>query len=59
MSFGRENEKRLKGEEYLCTVALLSKCDCLVGSLVGATLGAICMNGGTYSHIDVIDLGQY
>ena len=59
MHFGRKDEKRLQGEEYLLTVSLLAKCDALMGTIVGKTVGAICINGGKYEHIDIIDLGRY
>ncbi len=59
ISFDRENDKFLKGLEYLTTVVLLSKCNCLIGSLVGATVGALGMNKGEYKHVYIYDLGEY
>jgi hypothetical protein len=40
-------------------VALLSKCCCLFGTLIGATLGAIGMNQGRYEHVEIYDKGKY
>lgn len=57
--FERENDEYLKGLEYLTTIYLLSKCNALVGSIVGSTMGAICMNCGQYEHIEIIDMGTY
>ncbi len=59
VSFGRENDKFKKGLEYLTTVVLLSMCDCLIGSLVGATVGALGMNMGSYENTYIFDLGAY
>ena len=59
VSFNRENDKFLKGLEYLTTVILLSKCNCLIGSLVGATVGALAMNMGKYENLYIYDLGEY
>ena len=59
MHFERENDEYLKGMEYLTTIYLLSKCNVLVGSLVGSTIGAICMNCGAYEHVQIIDKGVY
>lgn len=59
ISFNRENDKYMKGLEYLTTVVLLSKCTCLIGSLVGATAGALGMNGGQYENTYIYDLGAY
>jgi hypothetical protein len=55
----RDNEEFLRGKEYLTTVALLSKCCCLFGTLIGATLGAIGMNQGRYEHVEIYDKGKY
>lgn len=57
--FGRENDKFNKGLEYLTTVVLLSKCNCLVAPLVGATAGALGMNSGCYENTHIFDLGEY
>jgi hypothetical protein len=59
ITFNRENDKYLKGLEYLTTVKLLSKCNCLIGSLVGATAGALGFNMGKYENVFIYDLGNY
>lgn len=59
MHFNRENDEYLKGMEYLSTMYLLSKCNVLFGSLVGSTIGAICMNCGAYDAIEIYDKGVY
>lgn len=59
VSFNRENDKFLKGLEYLTTVYLLSKCNCLIGSLVGATISARAMNMNRYENVYIYDLGDY
>lgn len=57
--FERENDEYLKGSEYLTTIYLLSKCHALAGSMVGSTIGALCMNCGEYEHVEIIDRGVY
>ena len=59
MHFERENDEYLKGMEYLTTMWLLSQADVLYGSLVGATVSAICMNKGKYDHVEIYDKGVY
>lgn len=59
INFNRENDAYLKGLEYLTTVYLLSKCNVLFGSIIGSTIGAVCMNGGRYEHIEFYDKGVY
>lgn len=58
--FDRENDSFIKGKEYLQSVYLLSKCDVLYGSLIGATLGGICLAGNRgFKHIEIYDEGTY
>lgn len=59
ISFNRENDKYLKGFEYLTTVVILSRCQCIIGSLIGATVGALVMNKGEYENTYLYDLGIY
>jgi hypothetical protein len=49
----------MKGLEYLTTVALLAQCNCLIGSLVGATVGALGLNMGKYENTFIYELGEY
>lgn len=57
--FSRERDAYLKGMEYLTTLVLLSRCNCLAGTLIGSTVGAIGFNRGRYEKIEIIDLGMY
>ena len=57
--FERKNDEYLKGMEYLTTMWCLSNCDVLFGSLVGATVAALCMNKGKYKHVEIYDKGVY
>jgi hypothetical protein len=59
LSFERSNDKYLSGLEYLTTVVILSRCNCLIGSLVGKTVGAIEMNNNSYENKFIYDLGVY
>ena len=53
------NDMHQKGIEYLTTMHLLSNCNALFGSLVGSTMGAICMNCGAYEGVEIFDAGMY
>ena len=58
--FDRDNDSYLKGKEYLESVYILSRCDVIFGSLIGATLGAICLAGNAgFKHIEIYDDGTY
>jgi hypothetical protein len=59
ISSHRENDKYHKGLEYLTTVVILSRCNCLIGSLIGSTVGALGMNQGKYENTCIYDLGVY
>ncbi len=59
IQFDRENDRYLRGLEYLTNIVLLSRCDCLLGVYVGGTVGALEMNGGAYEHVEMMDLGVY
>ena len=54
-----ENDKYLKGIEYLTDIVILSKCNCLIGSIVGGSIGAIEMNQGRYEHKYLFNLVVY
>ena len=54
----RNNDKYLKGREYLLSIWLLSQCNCLVAGNVGGTHGALLMSPG-YDYSYVFDLGLY
>jgi hypothetical protein len=45
-------------KEYLVSIALLSRCNCLVGGAVGGTYGALAMSDG-YEYQYIFDLGVY
>ena len=57
--FERENDSYLKGKEYLTVVALLARCNVIYGSLVGATVGAMCISQGKIEHVEIFDQGTY
>lgn len=57
--FQRERDAYLRGMEYLTTLMLLARCNYLMGTLIGSTVGAIGFNAGHYEEIDIIDLGTY
>lgn len=54
----RDNDKMLQGLEYLTTIYILSKCNCLIGGRAGGTVGAMVMSEG-YEKQYFWDLGKY
>lgn len=58
VSFERENDRFLRGKEYLINILLLSMCQCLVGGNVGGTVGALLLSKG-YEYQYVFNLGLY
>lgn len=58
ISYGRENEKYLKGKDYLINIAILSRCNCLLAGAVGGTYGAMLLSKG-YEAQYIFDLGLY
>lgn len=58
-TFDRENDKYLKGLEYLSSIHLLSKCDSFIGGLCAGTYAANFMKEGDYEHKHFFNLGVY
>lgn len=58
ISYGRENERFLKGKEYLINVAILAKCTCLLAGATGGTYGAMLLSEG-FEEQYIFDLGLY
>lgn len=58
VSFERENDRYLRGLEYLSAVMLLSKCGGIIGGLCGGTVAAYYINGGKYRYTKLYDLGM-
>lgn len=54
----RENDKYLRGLEYLIAIGVLAECDCLVAGCVGGTYGTLLLNKG-YKEQYVFWLGCY
>ncbi|MFI3177786.1 MAG: hypothetical protein R3Y67_09920 [Eubacteriales bacterium] len=59
IEFERENDKYLRGLEYLKTLHLLSKCDSAILPQIGGTLAALRMNNNQYEHTILLDKGCY
>ena len=59
LGFERENDRYLRGEEYLITIYLLAQCDSIITPVVGGGLAAVRINGGKYTHQFVFHLGEY
>lgn len=51
-------DPRESGMEYLMTILLLSKCDCLCAGCVSGTVGALLLTEG-YEYTYLFDLGVY
>lgn len=59
ITFDRENDKYLRGLEYITAIEILSRCDYL---LAGSNTGSICaeiINGDKYADCQIIDKGAY
>ena len=59
INFEREHDRYLRGLEYLITIELLSRCDCLLAGICTGSICAQIMNNGKYEHIEMIDKGEY
>jgi len=59
ISFERKNDRYLRGLEYLITIELLSRCNCLLAGICAGSVCARIMNNGKYEHIEMIDKGEY
>lgn len=55
----RQNDRYLRGAEYLVAIYLLSQCKCLVSGIVAGSIGALIMNDGQYEEVCMIDKGIY
>lgn len=53
-----KGKKQQKSSEYVEAIYLLTKCDALIASVVGGTLGAMRIRGG-YDQCYFFDLGSY
>lgn len=58
MSIDRENDEQLKGLEYLTTIELLARCNCLVAGRAGGSVAARVL-AKNYEYTFFYDLGQY
>lgn len=59
LSNGRQNDKYLRGLEYLTTIEILSKCDSLIAGVSAGSVCALIMNDFKYSHYKLLDKGTY
>lgn len=57
--FERENDRYIKGYDYLTEIYLLSKCDSIIAGKAGGTVGALILNGCQYEHEYFFELGLY
>ena len=58
VSYERENDKYLKGKEYLINILLLSKCNCFLAGMVNGTWGALLLSDG-FEYEKIFNLGIY
>lgn len=54
----RENDKYERGKEYLCSVLLLTKCNCFIGGRTSGTVAMHVMSEG-FEHEHFFDYGRY
>ena len=55
----RENDKYLRGIEYLTTIELLSRCDYLLAGICSGSVVSLIMNDGKYKDVYMVDKGSY
>lgn len=55
----RDNDKYLRGLEYLTTIELLGKCDNLLASLCCGTLCTQIIHGPQYENLKIVEKGFY
>lgn len=55
----RENDKYLRGLEYLTTIELLTRCDYLLAGVCSGSVCSLIMNGGQYKGVKMVDKGVY
>lgn len=58
MKSDREDDKKLRGKEYLITTLLLSKCNCFIGGRNGGAVGAL-LFADNYEYEYIWNLGRY
>ena len=54
----RENDKYLRGLEYLASMLFLSKCDGFITSMTSGSIGVMILSEG-FEYLHVYDLGLY
>lgn len=55
----RKNDKYIQGLDYLTTIYLLSRCQCLLAGNTNGSLGAGLINAEQYEYIYIYSLGNY
>lgn len=59
IKFDRQQDPYLRGLEYLVTIEMLSRCDCLLAGICAGSVFAQIMNRGKYQHVKMIDKGVF
>lgn len=57
-SFNRQRDKYFKGREYLESLVILSKCQCLIGGRTNGTLCSLMMSNG-FEYLYLWNIGRY
>lgn len=55
----RDNDKYLRGIEYLTAIELLSRCDYLLAGICSGSVCDLIMNGGEYKDVCMVEKGSY
>lgn len=55
----RKNDRYLRGEEYLTTIYILTKCNHFISGISNGSIMTIIMNDHRYQHVNMIDKGSY
>ena len=59
ISMNRENDRYLKGEDYMMDICLLARCHCLVTARHGVAWPVLAYNGGKFEHTYNWGLGRF
>lgn len=59
IQFDRYRDRYLRGIEYLITIELLSRCDCLIAGICAGSVCAQIMNHGNYQQMKMLVRGEY
>ena len=55
----RKNDKYIQGLDYITSIYILARCECLLAGDTNGSIGAGVINGGRYEYVKIYSLGYY